>query len=888
MRKQRLISCLLSMALVFTMMPLTSVWAEASVETVVAENELPSGADAQTEDDSVIIDSGTCGDNLEWTYDSNGILTISGEGNMEDYSSVNSAPWYNYIRKPIGQSTTPVPTKVIVEEGVTSIGSYAFYSSFDAKGDIELKLPEGLTAISQYAFYHSNVKSIMFPESLITIGAHAFDSSTITKAELNAGLENIYDGAFDGCTFLEKAIIPDTIETIPDSCFRNCSSLKEVELPDSVTRIGMRAFKNCSKLEQIDLPSELKTISSYAFEDCSGLKSICIPSKVDEIEYRAFNGCTNLSKVDLHENYIDVEGGAFYNCHSLKSVFIPSATTSFGSITSFGCCDDIIAGTGYQKIEGFKLYCLKGSRAVEDAIKYGTNYEEVDISIEERSIYNGELTIPTIKIIVGGETLAEKTDYMVECMNNTQVGIANATISFINGYAFLPNIKKEYQICHDITKCTISTDKDSYQYHDLLPEIQIEDGEQTLTCGKDYIIEYNIGTESWIKTDTSHMCAWDIGEGVAKITGLGEYAGACNVNFTVTKFDIANAKLMAQWIPDGYGGRSTHSFSIEHFNYDGTPKMQTGFILMDYNDEIDSLNYEVSFANNTNAGEATMLIKGTGKFYSGVLEREFSIYNIDLSACSIKLKDEVFLYDGKEKVPEVTVKHGGKILKQGIDYELDCNTANCGPGTASVRIVGIGNYIGTVWKDYKIVDLGAPRKVNVKLSGYDDITASWSRVDWATGYYVSWRKATSSKWSSPKYTTKASYKIANLTDGEKYYIRVYPCIKDSSGKIYRDGSYRTSDGIYTLKKVSSVKAIRSGSKVKVSWSNMNGESGYQISRSTSKSGTNIVKTYSTTSGKYTTVSATKGKTYYYKVRAYKTVNGTKIYGPWSTSYKYRR
>ncbi len=189
---------------------------------------------------------------------------------------------------------------------------------------------------------------------------------------------------------------------------------------------------------------------------------------------------------------------------------------------------------------------------------------------------------------------------------------------------------------------------------------------------------------------------------------------------------------------------------------------------------------------------------------------------------------------------------------------------------------------GTIYRD-----LAAPLQVKVALYGYDDIKASWSKVNGADGYFVYYKKSTASTYTLLCKTTALSYKKANLSDGAKYYFRVYPYIKDGDTYI-KDSSYKTSSGIYTLKKVSGVKAARNGSKVKVSWTNINGESGYQISRSTKKTGTSIVKTYSTTSGKYYNVSATKGKTYYYKVRAYKTVNGTKTYGPWSSVVKYKR
>jgi hypothetical protein len=74
-------------------------------------------------------------------------------------------------------------------------------------------------------------------------------------------------------------------------------------------------------------------------------------------------------------------------------------------------------------------------------------------------------------------------------------------------------------------------------------------------------------------------------------------------------------------------------------------------------------------------------------------------------------------------------------------------------------------------------------------------------------------------------------------------------------------------------------------KVKVSWTNIGGETGYQISQSTSKTGTKVVATYKTTSGKYKTVSATKGKTFYYKVRAYTTVGSKKLYSGYSDVVK---
>ena len=146
------------------------------------------------------------------------------------------------------------------------------------------------------------------------------------------------------------------------------------------------------------------------------------------------------------------------------------------------------------------------------------------------------------------------------------------------------------------------------------------------------------------------------------------------------------------------------------------------------------------------------------------------------------------------------------------------------------------------------------------------------------------------KWSYAGRTTKRSYMKKNLKDGYKYQFKVVPyCKKD--GYRYKSTHYKT-DSTITLKKVSmtSVKKYNS-SKVKVTWKNIAGESGYQISKSTKKSGTNVVSTFETTKGTYKTLSAARNKTYYYKVRAYKNVYKSgkkyKVYAPWSAVKSYK-
>ena len=181
--------------------------------------------------------------------------------------------------------------------------------------------------------------------------------------------------------------------------------------------------------------------------------------------------------------------------------------------------------------------------------------------------------------------------------------------------------------------------------------------------------------------------------------------------------------------------------------------------------------------------------------------------------------------------------------------------------------------------------LGLPASVSAGIgSKYNSIKATWKAAPGASGYYVKYKKSADSSYSGYKDAgSRLYYEKTGLSAGAKYYFRIYPYVEVGGEKYIMNATdcYRMSPGAYTLKKTSISKASKASSKyVKLSWKNINGESGYQIARSKYKSKSfTVVKTVS---AKYSSakIKTTKGKTYYYKVRAYRTVNGKKVPGPW--------
>jgi len=186
---------------------------------------------------AVADDSGTCGDELTWTFTQNSkTLVISGTGEMTNYTTDELAPWKQYYFD-----------YVIVEEGVTSIGNYAFVN----KSMDEVTLPSTLKRIGGHSFQGSSLKSIDIPEGVESMGKYAFEGDFwMTHAYIPSTLTSIPDYAFDGCTNLKDLVISEGVKTIGISCFGGVP-VRYLVLPSTITSIGTGGFGYMGSIHSI-------------------------------------------------------------------------------------------------------------------------------------------------------------------------------------------------------------------------------------------------------------------------------------------------------------------------------------------------------------------------------------------------------------------------------------------------------------------------------------------------------------------------------------------------------------------------------------------------------------------------------------------------------------
>ena len=291
-----------------------------------------------------IVDSGTCGakgSNLTWTLDSEGVLTISGSGDMHGYGS-SDAPWYG--------SRSRVKSAVIAE-GVTSIGESAFEN---CRSLTSVTIPNSVTSIGWSAFFYcKSLTSVTIPDSVTSVGAYAFLGCTsLTSVTIPNSVTSIGGCAFAWCTSLTGIWVTEgnshyssdasgvLFSKDKTTLVQYPGAFAAYAIPDSVTSIGQHAFNGCRSLTSVTIPDGVTSIGDGAFASCTSLTDVYYAGS--EAQWKAISisstGNNGLLTANIHYNYVS-------HTHSYKAVVTAPTCTEKGYTTHTCACGDSYVDT---------------------------------------------------------------------------------------------------------------------------------------------------------------------------------------------------------------------------------------------------------------------------------------------------------------------------------------------------------------------------------------------------------------------------------------------------------------------------------------------------------------------------------------------------------------
>lgn len=210
-------------------------------------------------------------------------------------------------------------------------------------------------------------------------------------------------------------------------------------------------------------------------------------------------------------------------------------------------------------------------------------------------------------------------------------------------------------------------------------------------------------------------------------------------------------------------------------------------------------------------------------------------------------------------------------------------TQGLSAGTYFVKVSGCNSACGRQYGVTVNYSVGKPGKFRVSSRGSNSLKLAWNKPAGATGYQLQRKSGNSYKALATVKGTSYTHKSLPAGAGYTYRVRAYRTV---GGKNYYSGwAYMTAYTKPATPNLTGLSATKSGHKIKATWKKVGGSaSGYQIYWAKDKNFKKMVSK-TTVSGQkktsYTGKNFTKGKRYYVKVRAYKTVNGNKIYGAWS-------
>lgn len=588
----------------------------------------------------------------------------------------------------------------------------------------------------------------------------------------------------------------------------------------------------------------LTAIGNSWFANWTGLEKIVLPDNLASINIKAFYNCSSLKEVVIPVNVNNIGSSAFAGCTSLNSTLtVMSAAPPTFTTSVFDDFGDSFRGTETDQAASVTTIQVPYGCAAD--YKAATGWKRYKIvEMEENALEvtydtTGELSAVASKMLEKkGWKDDEVTFIKVSCKNGAyldkttdiaylQTHFLGATTVDLSEAAFPDN---------NIQSDTFKERKNAKEI--ILPEGVTHMGRQAF-YGCSNLRSMTIPSTVRYSSKTN--------------PGIGESAfGECNKLTTIIfKCDV----------PPGYAGSLP--------------------------------------ANLTNVYVPNLLVDDYKEAYSDwrniIKEQSTVTTDAEVSVEAMQTKQLTATVDsvvdlGKKLKWEITTSQSNDNPVASIDEKTGL-LSGCRYGTVTVKVTAGAGTMNECSAECKVTVTKAPAvKLTVTSSAYNSTKLSWSAMSGAEGYQVF--RATSSKgtYKALKTVKTRSFTDSGLTTGKTYYYKVRGYKTIDGRRVY--GEYSSvKSGKPSLGKVTSVKAAKGGTqKVKVSWKKVSGASGYVVYQSTKKSsGFKAVKTVKGNSTvKYTTVKLKKGKTYYFKVKAYRTVSKKKVYSPsYSSVVKYK-
>ena len=390
-------------------------------------------------------------DKTSWSL-KDGVLTISSSKGMQDWASVKAVPWFAQ-REQI--------KKVVIEDGITSIGSNAFNGCV-------------------------NLTKVEIPDSVTTIGDMAFAGCTsLVSIDLPAAISEIQYGVFRGCTSLARITIPDTVTAIVYYSFTNCTNLSVVDVPQSVKSIGVSAFNGCNRIGDVNYGSNEEDWNSIEID--TGNASLT-NANIHYQETKSISG----AKLTLSKTSYTYNGN---ERTPTVTVVLGKETLKKGKDYTVAYSNNINAGTASVTVTGKGSYT--GTATAEFTIN-PKSFAKAKVTLKTTTYtFDGKAKKPDVKsVVLNGKTLVKGTDYTVSYSNNKNAGTGTVTVTGKGNYrstakATFSIKKKQAEI-----KVTLQNDTFIYSGKVKTPKIKsvIVNG-KTLAAAK-YSVKYESGRKN--------------------------------------------------------------------------------------------------------------------------------------------------------------------------------------------------------------------------------------------------------------------------------------------------------------------------------------------------------------------------------------------------------